>query len=95
MIRPLDEYLAHADKLAQDVINAWGLHTEAGNAKTFTPEFKALLEKTFAYRSAKSLADNHRAYNLLTEQEALEERTAREAFGTEYKRFYESHEAAS
>ena len=95
MNRPLEDYVQHAPELAQDVINAWGSNTRAGNAGSLTPEFKALLEKTFAYWDAKKIAENHRENNVLTEQLAHEESVRREAFAMEYKRFHEAQEAAS
>lgn len=95
MNRPLENYVQHAPELAQDVINAWGSNARAGNAGSFTTDFKALLDKTFAYWDAKKIADNHRENNVLSEKVALEESTTREAFAIEYKRFHEAHEAAS
>ena len=86
---PLESYLENADKLAQDVVNAWGLNVTAGNAELLTPEFKALVDKTFLYRTLKQVADNHRDFGVLTEREGAEEQAARCTFAEAYKDFYE------
>jgi hypothetical protein len=51
-------------------------------------DFKALFEKMQAYRTAKSIADNHREHNVLTEQEAAEERATKKVFLDAYREFY-------
>ena len=55
MNRPLQEYVEHADKLAQDVVNTWGSVAEARDTKAFT-ELEGLFEKCFAYRATKDAA---------------------------------------
>jgi hypothetical protein len=40
----LEDYIEHADDLAQEVVNAWGINARAGNAATLTRDFKALFE---------------------------------------------------
>src|SRR5229473_5855033 len=90
---PLEEYLQHVDELAQGVVNAWGLNVEAGNAADLTPEFKALLDRACRYQSIRRVEDNHREFNVLTEQEAADEKAARQAFAEAYKTFYEKHTA--
>src|SRR5215472_7556055 len=45
--------MRNADELVQDVINIWGPLVQAGQAKTFTPEFKALVDAACEYRNAK------------------------------------------
>ncbi len=92
---PLEEYLRHVDELAQSVVNAWGVNVEAGHAADLTTEFKALLDRACRYQSFRRVADNHREFSMLTEQEAAEEKTAREAFAEAYKTFYEKHAALS
>jgi hypothetical protein len=90
---PLEEYLKNADSLAQEVVNAWGINVQMGNA--MSAEFKALLEKACLYRSVRRLADNHRKFDVISEQEAVEEMAQRHAFAEAYKAFYEKHAAAS
>jgi hypothetical protein len=87
---PLEEYLEHADELAQHVVGAWGV-----NAPLLTPQFKALLDKACLYRNARRQADNHRNHNVLSEQDEAEEKATREAFALAYKAYYERHAAMS
>jgi len=82
---PLETYLEHADDLAQEVVNAWGINARVGNAASLTPEFGALVDKACRYRMLRQVADNHREFNVLTEQEAAEEKTACQAFVEAYK----------
>jgi len=88
---PLEIYLEQVDKLAQDVVNAWGLNVSAGNAADLTPEFKSLLDKACNYQSAKRTADNHREFGILTERDEAELQAKRLAFAEEYKIFDETH----
>ena len=89
---PLEKYLEHVDKLAQDVVNAWGVNMQAGNGELLTPDFKALLDKACRYRTARSIADNHREFNVLSERTAAEEQEARLGFAETYKTFWEQHQ---
>jgi hypothetical protein len=89
----LEEYLKDADRLAQKVVNAWGINVQAGIVRT--PEFKALLDKACLHRTARRLADNHRKFDVMSEQGEVEELSARHAFAEAYKAFYEKHKAAS
>jgi hypothetical protein len=91
----LEEYLRNADSLAQGVVNAWGTNVEAGNASLLTDQFKVLLDKACLYRTAKNLADNHRKFNILSQEEEVEVKTARQTFAEAYKAFYEKRAAAS
>jgi hypothetical protein len=50
---PLEQYLEQADKLAQDVVNAWGVNVQAGNGALLTPQFKALVDRACLYRNAR------------------------------------------
>lgn len=86
---PLEKYLEHADELAQEVVNAWGVNVTAGNAAYLTADFMALFDKTCLYRDAKKVADNHREFNMLTERDAVEEKARRQAFVEAYSTFYE------
>jgi hypothetical protein len=91
-MNPLEKYVEHADGLAQEVVNAWCINVRAGNAGSFTPEFKSLFDKACDYRTAKQIANCHREYGLLREQEAIDEKTKREAFAREFKDFKALHE---
>jgi len=90
---PLETYLANAEHLAQEVVNAWGLNVDAGNSSYLTPEFNRLLDRACSFRSAKGIADNHREFNLLSERVATEETASRTAFAEEFKIFDERHVA--
>jgi hypothetical protein len=85
----LEEYLQRADELAQEVVHAWVVNTKAGNAEYLAPEFKGLFDKAIEYRQSKKIADNHRAFNLLTEEDESTECTSREIFASAYKRWVE------
>jgi hypothetical protein len=78
----------NADQLAQDVVNAWGANVKAGNGELLSGEFRALFEKTCAYRDAKRIADNRREHHMLTDREASEETAARSEFLEAYDRFH-------
>jgi mevalonate kinase len=92
---PIEEYLQRADELAQEVVNAWGVNMQAGNAASLTDEFKAVLDKACRYRNAKEVADNHRQFNMLSERDAGEETATRQAFAEAYKIFWERHQASA
>src|SRR5262249_38664394 len=77
--------MRNADELVQDVINIWGPLVQAGQAKTFTPEFKALVDAACEYRNAKRLADNHREFNILTEEDLAREAMTCELFARRYR----------
>ena len=85
----LEKYLQHADELAQEVVHAWVVNAKAGNSEYLTPEFKDVFDKAFEYRQSKKIADNHRDFNILTEEDSTAERTSREIFATAYKRWME------
>lgn len=89
--RPLEDYIEHADDLAQEVVNAWGIHVSAGNAADLTTSFKALFETACQYRTAKQTADNHREFNLLSEAEAAKEKATRESFAEAYRKHWEAN----
>lgn len=90
-MRPIEEYLQNADKLARDVMNAWGINVAAGNPELLSEDFKALCDKTFAYRETKRLADNHREHGGVSERLAVEEKATRQAFAEACKAFHETH----
>ena len=90
---PLEEYLKDADRLAQEVVNTWGINALAGDA--LSTEFKALLDRACLYRTARRLADNHRKFDVMSEQEEAQEMALRYAFAEAYRAFFEKHAAAS
>ena len=92
---PIEEYLEKADKLAQDVVNAWGVNMQAGNAPCLTNQFKALFNKACLYQNARRLANNHRQFYMLSEQEASEEQSTRQTFAEACRAFYEWHTTES
>jgi hypothetical protein len=91
----IEEKPEHVDEWAQDVVNACGQNMLAGNATFLTDDFKAVFDKALCYRSAKSVADNRREFNVLSEQDAAEEELARRAFAEAYKVFWEKHQVAA
>jgi hypothetical protein len=87
MILPLEEYLEQADKLAQGVVNLWAAHKQGGTVPD--PELDALFEKACLYRTAREIADSRRQLNVLSEQDAANEKATRQAFAESCKAFYE------
>jgi hypothetical protein len=49
-VSTIEEHIKVADKLAQAVLNAWGLNAITGHAAVFTADFKALANKASAYK---------------------------------------------
>jgi hypothetical protein len=70
------------------------VNAKAGNSEYLTPEFKGVFDKAFEYRQSKKIADNHREFNILTEEDATAERTSREIFAAAYKRWMERQMSA-
>jgi hypothetical protein len=89
MMPPIEEYLERADKLAQDVVNDWGMNVNAGNVARFTEEYKALCDKALSYRDTKEIADNHRQFKSLSEEDTTRETTTRQAFAEAFKNYRE------
>ena len=89
--RSLEDYIDHADDLAQEIVNAWGISVSAGNAATLTTDFKALFEIASLYRNARETADNHREFNFLSEQESTQEKEMRESFAIAYQHYWEKY----
>jgi len=77
------------DKIAQDVVNAWGKNFHAGNAASLNEEFNALVEMACRYQDAKRRADNYRRFNALSEREAADESTTRRAFAEAHAKWSE------
>jgi hypothetical protein len=72
--------LKYTDKLAQDVIDAWN-----ASSANLTPEFRTLLHITFLYKTARQKAENHRAFDILSDSDELKERAARSMFVRAYR----------
>jgi hypothetical protein len=83
----LEGYIEQADDLAQEIVNAWGISLNAGNAARLTTDFKALFDLACQYRKARETADNHRE----SEQDAKIEKLTRESFAIAYKYYSEKH----
>jgi hypothetical protein len=94
-MRTIETYLEHADELAQEVVNAWGVNMQAGNGPLLTDDFNALLDKACRYRDAKGQADNRREFQMLSERDTDTEKATRQEFAAAYKRFWENHQAAA
>jgi hypothetical protein len=87
---PIEEYLENAPKLAQDIVNEWGMNMRAGNGSLLSKEFLALNEYACRYITAKDLADNHRKFSGVTEEDAAHEAATRRTFAEAYKTYWES-----
>jgi hypothetical protein len=92
---PIEEYLEQADELAQNIVNAWGINTQAGSGELLSNDFKALFDKGCTYRTAKQIADTYRENGVPSERVAAEESAARQAFAEAYKSDSERRRAAS
>jgi hypothetical protein len=91
---PLETYLAHAEQLAQEVVNAWGTNVEPGNASFLADDFMDLFHKACDYRDAKEIAQNHREFHVLTEKEEEAEKASLNLFAETYKAYWEKRQAA-
>ncbi len=76
----LETYLERTDELAQDVINAWN-----ASAANLTPEFRTLLHKAFLYKTARQIAEDHRAFDILSNRDEVKEMAAGLIFVRAYK----------
>jgi hypothetical protein len=76
----LETLLKRADELAQDVIDTWN-----ASSANFTPEFRTLLHVTFLYKTARQTAENHRAFDILSNSDEAKERAARLIFVRAHK----------
>jgi hypothetical protein len=76
-----------ADHAAQEVVNAWGLHMNAGNAQHLTADFKQLFDKACAYGAAKDIADNGRELDRLTDEQVADEQRTKKEFTDAWKAF--------
>ena len=80
---PIERHLKRADELAQAVINAWN-----ASPANLTPEFRTLLHKTFLYKAARQKAENHRAFDILSDRDEVKEIAAGMIFVRAYKIYY-------
>ena len=88
-MRSIEEYLENAPTLAQDIVNEWGLNVKAGNGSVLSEEFLALNEYACRYIDARAIADNHREFNSLTEEDAARETATRRTCAEAYKTYWE------
>jgi hypothetical protein len=79
-----------ADQAVQDVLNAWGANRTSREPRPLNADFIALFEKMLAYRTAKSIADNSRNFNMLTEKQAEAEQRTKKEFLAAYREFTEA-----
>ncbi len=93
MQRPIEEYVEHADTLAQDMVNAWGINMQAGNGPVLSEEFKEVFEMTCEFRTAKRVADNWRRAGMPTEAVDAIVQVKRQVFAQAFKTFHEKHES--
>jgi hypothetical protein len=89
-VYPIEEYVEHADELAQEVVNFWGMTVKDGDGATLAEDFMAVFEKACEYRNAKKIADNHRRANILTEPVEAEVGATGLSFAQRIKIFKES-----
>lgn len=89
----IEWYLEHADELAQQFVNTWGLHKKAGNK--LADDFMAVFDKACDYRNAKMVADNHRQNKLLSVPIAEAEQSAKQTFAEACKAYEEKKEKRS
>lgn len=87
----LEKFIANADVLAQESVNAWGFNMRVGNGQLMTPEFLDIFEKACRYQEVKKQAEFYRKHNALDEETAHDETTALYAFITAYKPWFERH----
>jgi hypothetical protein len=91
----LEQNSERADELVEEIVKAWGQSVATGQAVKLSAEFKAMFEKCRRYRDAKRVADLHRGLAMLSEAEAAEEKSARQAFLDAYDAFSQKHPAGA
>jgi hypothetical protein len=89
----LERDSVRADKLVEEIVIAWGQSVATGEATKLSAEFKAMFEKCRRYRDAKRVADLHRGLAMLSEAEAAEEKSTRQAFLDAYDAFSQKYPA--
>jgi hypothetical protein len=70
-------------------MNDWGMNIRAGNGPVLSAEFLALNEYACRYFDARNVADNHREFSGLTEEDAAREAATRLEFAEAYKAYRE------
>jgi hypothetical protein len=91
----LEQNSERADELVEEAVKTWGQSVATGHATKLSAEFKAMFEKCRRYREAKRVADMHRGLDMLSEAEAAEEKSARQAFLEAYDTFSQKHPAGA
>ncbi len=69
-----------ADEQAQNLSNAWN-----ASAARLTAEFRAVLRLAFLYKTVRRIAENRRAFDILSDSDEAKERVARLIFVAAYK----------
>lgn len=76
-----------ADEATQEVVKAWCMHMNAGNAQHLTADFMQLFDKACAYSAAKHIADNGREFDRLTGKQVADEQRTKKEFTDAWKAF--------
>jgi len=84
----LETYLERADELAEVLTNIWN-----ASEANLTPEFSTLLHKTFLYKTARQIAENHKAFNILSKRDQVKESAARLIFARASKIYFDRQPA--
>jgi hypothetical protein len=87
----MDRQPIDADHAVQEVLNAWGSIRTGPGPQSLNPAFNALFDKMQGYRTAKSLAENRRQHNKLTEEAVAQEQTTKKEFLDAYQAFFAKH----
>jgi hypothetical protein len=91
----LEQNSERADELVEEVVRSWGQSVATGQAPKLSAEFKTMFEKCRGYRDAKRVADLHRGLDMLSEAEAAEEKSARQAFLDAYDALSQKYPAGA
>jgi hypothetical protein len=91
----LEQNSERADELVEEIVKSWGQSVATGQAANLPAEFKAMFEKCRRYRDAKRVGDLHRGLAMLSEAEAAEEKSARQAFLDAYDAFSQKYPAGA
>jgi len=91
----IEQNSERADELVEEVVKSWGQSVATGQVAKLSAEFKAMFEKCRRYRDAKRVADLHRGLAMLSEAEAAEEKSARQAFLDAYDALSQKYPAGA
>jgi hypothetical protein len=91
----IEENSDRADELAEEVMKAWGQSVAAGHFAKLSAEFKDLFEKCRRFRDARQVAVMHQGLGMLSESEAAEEKSARQAFLEAHGKFSQRYPASA